>query len=97
MESRTKSVVSRAIDVLDAVGHRSLHVLHGLADPLGNLEPVGARLLVDGDQGCRRPVQPVVVDVLPAADFGPGDVLDADDGAAVLAGAQDDVLILPRA
>ena len=86
----------KGYDVLDAVGHRRFHVLHHLAHLLGNIEPVRARLLVDDDWGCRRPVQPVVVDVLPATDFCPGDILDANDGAAVRVRAENDVLVLRR-
>ena len=95
IESRTKSVVSRAIVALDAVGHRSFKLFQGLADCFAYSESVCPRLLVDGDNGSRCPVHPGIQDILLATDFNARDVLDPDNGAAVLAGAQNNVSILP--
>ena len=96
IEIRTKSLVSSAIAVLDAVGEAALHLLERLADRRRHDEAVRARLLVDGDERRRLIVEPAVDDVLLQADARARDVADAHDRAAVLARAQDDLLVLLR-
>ena len=81
-------------EILDAVGHGPLHILQGLLDARGDLQSVGPGLLVDADKTRGHAVETVEVNVLLPADLGPGNVPEAHDGAAVLAGAQDDVFIL---
>ena len=87
-------VVVEGDDVVDAVRHRLLQRLHRLPDALRDLEAVRAGLLVDGDQGGGRPVELVLVRVEPQADVRAGDVAELHDGAPVLAGAEDDLLVL---
>ena len=94
IDSRTKSLVSSAIRYSIPSGKRRLHLLHRLAHRVRHHEAVGARLLVDGDDRRRHAVHLAVDDVLLQPDLGARDVADAHDGAAVLARAQDDVLVL---
>ena len=61
-------------DVVDALREARLHLLQRLAHRLRDDEPVGARLLVDGDERRRRAVQLGVDDVLAQAHLGARDV-----------------------
>ena len=83
-------------EVVEAVREPRPHAPERGVHRRGDLQGVRARLLIDGDEGGGKAVQPAVDDVLAQADFDPRDVLEADDRAFALARPQDDVLVARR-
>ncbi len=83
-------------DVVDSLREPRLHVGERLAHRFRHGEAVRAGLQVDGEERRRRAVELRLDDVLAQSHFGPRDVTQTDDRAAVLARLEDDVLVLPR-
>ena len=82
--------------IVDTCRHRLFEIFHRLAHRLRDIEAVGTWLLIDRNRCGRHAVEAVVVDIGAAPGFGAGDILEANDGAAVGIGAQDDVFVFSR-
>ena len=81
MPSLTASVVSSADHVVEIVGKPRLGLVHELGRGLHGVDGVGARELVDGDDGAGAAVEPPLIGVVLRAELDPRDVPHPDDRA----------------
>ncbi len=82
--------------ILQAVWHSLFQFLKSFSDSFRYLYSICSWLLVNSDGRCRNAIQPVVVNVCPAANLGAGNVFNTNDCASILACPEDDVFILCR-